>query len=445
MEKKKELKMQNQRLFGQIFTPEKPNEKIKGVWLNIEKEKIFIEAPFDHFSAKNWKVLLGEFNGLDKVTFLNVHTGGGSSGYGGSWRKLHISIIIKGKHFYSETDLRFKSLTLNSPAMTKWIKLYDGIEKIESNLFKIPENKEILSIDFNDVNISVNIGHVRESSNSNLNIEKVCFWEIKSIDSTNLSTLSEIVRKIKRWILFVTNKNPEFSAYTLIDEKGESFELVNTLKNLNENRFTQNIALNFFDVKLSIGQMLSSWLEKEKLESIVELIQEKEYNTELSFQSYFLNMCVAIESLDFIFGNESLNNKIDSRTKDRQNIVSLIKDDELRDRFENETKNWLRSRYRERLKKYKEEFESIMGNTFKCNSNTFINNIVNTRNSLAHNGTYKEHLTHIELLLYGKVIEFVIKLEILRLFDTKIEYIQKITDHSKRHIEILAKLNEYKK
>jgi hypothetical protein len=318
--------MQNQRLFGQIFSPENPDEKITGVWLNIEKEKIFIEATFDHFGDKNWKILLGEFNGLDKVTFLNVHTGGGISGYGGSWRKLHISTIIKGEHFYSEADLIFKKITLNSPAMTNWIRLCEGIEIIESNLFKIPENKEVFSIDFNDVNISVNIGHLKESSSSNLSVEKACFWEIKAKDLTNLSTLSEITRKIKRWILFVTNKNPEFSTYTLFDDNGESFELVNTLKNLNENRFSQNLALNFYDVKSSIGKMLSSWLEKEKLESIVELIQEKEYNIELSFQSYFLNMCVAIENLDFIFGNESLNDKIGFRKQDRQNISLLIED-----------------------------------------------------------------------------------------------------------------------
>jgi hypothetical protein len=86
-----------------------------------------------------------------------------------------------------------------------------------------------------------------------------------------------------------------------------------------------------------------------------------------------------------------------------------------------------------------------MGNTFKCRPNDFIQKVVSTRNSLAHNGTYKEHLTHIELLLYGKVIEFVIKLEILKLFGTNAEYIQEIKDDSKMHIEILAKLNEYKK
>jgi len=436
--------MQNQRLFGQIFTPDKPGEKITGVWLNIENDRIFIEAPFNHFGNKNWKVLLGEFNGLDKVTFLNVHTGGGSSGYGGSWRKLHISTIIKGEHFLSESDLVFKKITLNSPALKNWIRLCDGIEKIEPNLFKIPENKEIFSIDYEDLHISVNIGHVRESSNSSLNVEKNCYLIISAKSPVTLSLLSEIIRKIKRWVLFVTNKNPEFSEYTLTDKTGNSYELINTLRNLNEDRFTQNITFYFNDLQSSLGKMLSSWLDNEKLESIVELIQEKEYNTELSFQSYFLNMCVAIESMDYIFGDESLNNKIEPRKRDRQSIISLIDNEDLSKEFENRTRNWLHSYFRERLKKYSSVFTTIKGETFKGSTNKFIGKIVNTRNSLAHNGTYKEYLSHIELLLYGKVIEFVIKHEILILLEIDKEFASKIQQESKKHVEILARINEYK-
>ena len=437
--------MQNQRLFGQIFTPDNPENKITGVWLNIENNTIFIEAPFNAFGDKNWKILLGEFNGLDKVTFLNIRTGGGSSGYGGSWRKLYVSTIIKGKHFHSEKELAFKKITLTSPAMAKWIRLCGGIKLIEPDLYQIPHNKEIFSINFEDINISASIGHMREFSSSNLNIEKNCYWVIESKNSKDLFSFSEIMRKIKKWILFVTNKNPEFSDYSVTDENDDHFELVNTLRDLNDSRFTQNLALNFQDVKSSIENMLYSWLEKEKLESIVELIQEKEYNTELSFQSYFLNMCVAIESLDFIFGVETINPKIESRTQDRQKISFLIKDEQLRENYEKESMGWLRSTYRERLKKYKNVFKSIMGNTFKRSPSDFLSKIVNTRNSLAHNGTYKEHLTHVELLLFGKVIEFVIKHEILKLLNYEISSNEKILLESKRHVEILARLNEYKK
>lgn len=394
-------------------------------------------------NQESWDILLGEFNGLDQVTFINVFADGGSTGRGGTWRKLNVSTLIKGKHIFSQNDLHFKRIILKSPAMEDWIRPFELVENVEHNLIKIPDKKKILSIDSSNFNISVHIEYFKQMNGPNLLVEKACFWELKSEGTNTLDSFSEIIRRIKRWILFVTNKDPEFSEYTVIDEKEESLTLITTSKNLNEHKFSQNLTLRYYDIESVINKMLTSWLEKDKLESIIELIQGKEYNTELSFQGCFLNMCVAIESLDYIFGDESLNPNIDSRIKDREKIISMINNDDLKKLFIKETENWGKSRYRERLKKYNTSFKHIMGDTFKCSTKQFIHKIVSTRNSLAHSGTYEGNLKHIELLLYGKVIEFVVKKEILKLFELDNNYIEKIDNESKRHVKILANLNNY--
>ena len=435
--------MEKQKIFGKIYSPEHSEDVIENVWLHIHSDKIYIEAPQEFYGDKNWQILLGEFNGLDKVTFVNSHTGGGSSGSGGSWRRIYVSYMLKGVHLNSYQELVFKKVSLTSPALSNWITLPEGIEETDRNLYKVPEIRTILKTLVDDFLISIKIGHSREVSFKKLNVQKKCFISIESPNPIHVQDLSEVFRKIKKWILFITNKNPEFSEYYLTDTKDEVYELVNTLDDLNESRFTQNLSLSFYNLKTSIEPLFHEWMTNDKLHTIIDIIQEKEYNTDMSFQSYFLNMCVAIESFHYIFGDESKNEKTQIRINDRELILSLIQDQQLKERFEGVSQRWHESTYRERLKSYKNIFEQIMGDSFKFSASKLINKIVNTRNSLAHSGTYKDNMKHIELLLIGKVIEFTIKQEILKLLKYEPKREGQIIEDSKRHIEILASLNEY--
>jgi hypothetical protein len=435
--------MDKERIFGQIFLPDTPDQIQKGVWLNTTSDSIFLEVPLNSFGDQYWDIILGEFNGMDKVTFVNARTGGGSAGAGGSWRKIEISYLIKGVHIKTKKELEFTSLTLISPALTNWIIEKEGIERIKEGNFTAPDNKEIFSVSLEKFSVSTIMRYNRSFSCDELSIFKEVILYIKSDNAVNIDEYSSLMRKIKRWILFVTNKDPEFSKYHLVNDESSYLELINTLDNLKENKFAQNISFGYHELKGSVATVFKNWIENEKLETIIDLLQEKQYNTDMSFQSYFLNMCVAIETFHSIFGDESKNSQIQTRIDDRMQLLSLIEDERLKKRFESVSQRWHESTYRERLKSYKDTFEQIMGDSFKFSTSKLINKIVNTRNALAHSGTYKDHLSLTELLLVGKVLEFTIKHEIINLLDFKPENESDVLEEAATHVKILANLNKY--
>jgi len=436
--------MEQKRVFGQIFLPDNPEQIQKGVWLNIKPNSIYLEVPLDSLSSQYWEIILGEFNGMDEVTFVNARTGGGSfGGAGGSWGRIYVSYFIKGTHIYSKDELKFNQLTLLSPALTNWVFEKEGIEKLPEGNFKIPDDKEIVSTTIESIQVTIILRYNGSYSWNSLTMYKEVIVFVKSEGEMELEEYFQLIRKIKRWILFVTNKNPEFSNYFLGKIDSYDLELINTFDDLKDERFAQNLTFDYSQLRSSLENFLKNWIVNEKLETIVDLLQEKQYNTDMSFKSYFLNMCVAIESFHSIFGDERANQKIEGRIKDRQLISEKIEDNELKERFLKSTESWTKSFYRERLKTFKPTLESIMGSTFSFSSSKLIDRIVKTRNALAHTGTHENTIKHIELLLIGKVLEFTLKYEILNLLGFESEDELTILDEAARHVKVLADLNKY--
>lgn len=437
--------METKKLFGQIYSPDHPDNIIQGVWLTISNTGIYLETQLNTLRDENWTVLHGVFNGMDRVTLVHCHAGAGSSGSGGTWRKIWVSYLLKGCHINNFSDLKFKRIVLANPALNKWIISRNFLDTVEDTKIIIPPKEIITSFNLSNFSITVYLFYAREGGFRSLNIERSCFVEVSFNESTHLDEFSEITTSLKKLILFLTNSNPEYKRHYIFDENGDEYELINVKNDLLEERFTQNLKFNYLHLKESIDTIFETWLKTEKLETIVDLIQEKEFNPDMSFQNYFLNMCVAIESYHYIFGDESKNDKIQVRLSDRDEILALIDNAELRKRFENVSQRWNESTYRERLKSFKATFDSIMGDTFPFKSGKLINYIVNTRNSLAHSGTYKHILKHIELLLIGKVIEFTLKLEVLKILNYQPEKENEVLESAKSHIQILARINEYGK
>lgn len=435
--------MEKTRIFGQIFLPETPDNKIDGVWLVIKSNSIYLEIPLNSLANENWNIIHGTFNSLDEVTFVNAYASGGSSGAGGTWRKVIVSYMIKGAYFNKSADLAFNKIVLVSPTLSNWIIEPEGIHKSEENTYQIPEKKTIFSVPIEEVTIALHLTHEEYYSSSSLKVEKRAIIIIESLPEIHIERLSEFMRRIKKWILFVTNKNPEFSKYYLSNERKESLELVNTLDNLEENRFTQNLTFRYFDLKQSLSKVFINWMTNKSLEAVIDLIQEKNYNTGMSFQGYFLNMCVAVEYFHDQFISDR-NIELTKERKEKRKIISdLIENEELKQWFRKTSKYWEKADLRDRLKAYQKPISKIMGETFEFSTADLIDKVLKTRNSMAHDGSYNRHLTHIELLLVGKVIEFTIKYEILNL----LEYLPKtegeVLKEAKRHVEILARLNKY--
>ena len=296
--------MKSERIFGKIFLPESPDIQTNSVWLNISATSIYIEVPIDTFTNKNWHIILGEFNGIDKITFVNCHSGGGSEGAGGTYQRMIITYLIKGIHAFSQNDLSFKKIVLTSPVLTKWIIENDGgIEDLNSNSFKIPEEKEILKVKIENISIVIRIGHSKLYSYDTLQVNKVCSISLESSSIVDISIFSTMMTHLKKLFLFITHKNPEFNEYLLYNNTNRSYQLINTNKSLRDDRFTQGIDVSYFDIKNTFAEIIKKWFELKKLHSIIDLTLEKCYNTEMSMQGFFLNICMSIEIFQNNFGN----------------------------------------------------------------------------------------------------------------------------------------------
>lgn len=433
------------KIFGTIYLPDKPNDKIVGVWLTITSNSILIETPHDTLRNENWPILLGEFNGIDQITFVNCYSGGGSSGAGGTFKRIYVSYLIEGTHISESNELKFNKIIMNSPALNNWITDKSGIKDLEDGKYQIPEKKEILNVDIDNVNISIYLSHSITSSYKELQVSQECRIMIKSDDLVILESFSKIMGHLKKLILFLTNKNPEFEKYSLYKD-GEEYGLINTNDSLKEDRFTQNIHISYLEIKSSLKAIVSFWFKHEKLYPVIDLVLEKCYNTQMSPQGFFLNICVAVETFHRTYG---LNNKKEieiSSPQNKQEIISLISNNEpLLSWFKEKSKEWEKPTLLERLNDFKETIGYIMGSSFAFDADELINRTKQTRNDMAHTGEYKKRFNRIELLLVAKVIEFTIKLEILKLIGVNIEKRPaSLLENAKQNISILAKLNGYK-
>src|SRR5687767_1193503 len=119
--------MEKDRIFGRIFLPETPEKEIEA-WLIISEKQILLEASIDASRIEHWPLILGKFNGLDRVTFVNCYASGGISvGAGGSFRRIRVSYCIKMLHVNSPSELNFSGVTLISPALSNWTQEREGI------------------------------------------------------------------------------------------------------------------------------------------------------------------------------------------------------------------------------------------------------------------------------------------------------------------------------
>ncbi len=435
--------MQKERIYGTIFLPESPDNRIAGVWLNISATSIYIEVPLNTFKNESWQIILGEFNGIDEITFVNCHSGGGSSGAGGTFQRIIISYLIKGLHAFSQSDLSFNKIVLTSPVLTKWIIEKDGIEAIDNNTYKIPEEKEITKVEIENINIVIRLGHSTSYSSDTLQINKVCSISLESSSLVDISIFSGMMTHLKKLILFITHKNPEFKEYFLFKDKNSDYQLINTNESLRDDRFTQGIQVRYSNVKNSFAEIIKKWFELKKLHSVIDLSLEKCYNTEMSMQGFFLSVCMSIEIFQNNFGKKTSDILDREICLNKEKISESIQDENLAIWFKEKSQYWNNPTFKDRFMQFKDEVEKLINGVFNLSAEEFIDKIKEARNDIVHRGTYKKQFTGSELFLAAKIIEFVLRLEMMKLIgiDT-MEKPNSLFDNAKNNIDVLVRINK---
>jgi hypothetical protein len=436
----------NEKVFGKINLVGNEDSEKQDAWLYINEEEIFIETSYNTFKDGFWRILNGSFNGIDNATMINCYAGSGSSGTGGSWRKIKTGSLFKGIKFQSYEELIFKKVEFSVKALSDWLKGEGRISKIDNHTFKTSENTVIYSNKINDIIFTITIGYGYDKKmNESVSIEKNCAIKIESDTGLHIEEISKLLTKLKKFVLFITNKSPKFDNYSLLTIEDDNCELVNIEVPLNEIKFSQNLDIPYRITKENFGDIFYNWMTKKDLIPILDLILERHYNTELSFQGYFLNMCVAIENYSNNLIDVENDEVISKNIQRREAIRDLINDTELKNWFSSKSSHWKLRNFSDKLKIFKDIISYIRNDVFVYTTEEIISKTVKTRNDIAHEGKYENHFSITELLLVGKILEYTIKLEILKYLSLGEKEIEELSKSARNNLDVLARINKYGK
>lgn len=440
-----QIEQNQKRIFGRIFTPEEKENKIHA-WLMLSETGVVLEASIVAERSEYWPILLGEFNGMDSVTFLNCRAAGGVFvGAGGPIRTIRVATCISGGHFYQQSDLLFRSATLISPALAEWIVWDKMIERIGEGKYQIPDHQQVVNTNIGPFNLAIHNSHSIRSSDKELNVKRVCSVTIEAIEPISLDSFIQSWRHLKKLILFLTHKNPEFAKIFLYTESHNEFEYLQAKQTIRDDRFSISIDLTYHDISDCLNSIISNWFNNKKLNVVIDLALEKLMNTEMSTQGFFLNVCIALETFhsEFISNDEM---SIKERLKKRESIAMLIQDQNLAAWFKKESSYWKNPSLKERLFAFKDLITVIKGNVFKAyDVDTFISKVVKTRNDIAHSGEYLKQFTYIELFIAAKVIEFTLRIKIMKEIGINVHNDGKysLLNDARDSITVLARMNNY--
>ena len=151
------------------------------------------------------------------------------------------------------------------------------------------------------------------------------------------------------------------------------------------------------------------------------ILQSYNYNSSLPSSTYFFNTCSAIEALHTHLlkdrFKEETGKKKKEMKKQRDAIKKLIENEDLKAFFIEKAAYWSKFSLRERINGWSIELEKITKNVFTNTNYSTINElidvIVKTRNDIAHNGLWNEHIKdEFDLYLVSKSLELLLKYEI---------------------------------
>lgn len=448
-QKTKRMNDQKQsKIFGKLYFPEDGSE-ITAVWLFLDSVYPYLEVPIDTYGEKSWEIIHGSFNGLDNVTLVDCDLGGGSlpGGSGGGHRKIHFTYMFKHHHFNSKSDIKFNKVSFSSTALNKWISREFSLEYTHDNL-KIPQKKSILQVKTKMGVFDMFLGFDASIGFLSAELNRKSTIEFQFSNEQQLGEIQAFLLKLRRLILFLTHESPGIERYVFSSDSVKDIIQPEYSPFNNLSGFSSGIDLRYSSVKENLEVIVKNWIEKDELIQIVELIQEKYMNTSLSFQNYFLNCCVSLESYHQRIVkkgySEEIKQKIKTREQQRKTIASLISNTEILKQFNDGTNDWKKPTLKERLEHFKDLISRIKPDVIDLTYDQFIQKIVQTRNKIAHEGEYLKYMTEFELFLFGKVLEFTMKIELLQSigFGNQSE-LDRIAIDSRKSIEHLARINNY--
>lgn len=406
--------------YGKLIFPEN-GEEIDDIWLLETTDQIYCEIPMSIHGSKSWDLVHGVFNGKGVVSLVNVFASGGSSGDGGSYRKLDISTLVWGVLLESAYDKALNNLVLTSGALKKWItESYHVDVDYHNHQFRIPEEKEIVSCTSDKFELQVYLNYGYNVSQKSVNIDQNSYIAVYFKEDLSVNDVRSFVYNLEKIILFLTWDNPKFSFISL---NGGYFKMQWINTDLDKTKFPIRPRLKYLEIKDSLSEIISKWFNTPQIEPIIDLYQEKCFDSQLSPNRSFMNSCVGLESFHKKFINDSVEISDPTPIQNREKIKELIKvDDELLKWFRYKTNFWKNPDLIDRLLDLKPIYEKIIGDVFKAGPDFILRKIKKTRDKLAHEGLYyTEFEQNAESIIAERSIHFLLGLLIMKEFGINIE------------------------
>ena len=430
---------------GYIIFPENQQDIVYSVRLEISDNLILIEIP-DKEMLDKYDILLGVFNGIGNVTFVDCNSHGFSSGGGAKLIKLSAKYLLKGAHLSSIEELSFKRCIVNFPSLIKWL----GISLIDSQ-FK--DNREIITIDqHKDIDLglidgfyfSFGFGYSSQTKRRWINIKEDFFLKINSEDG-NIS-IFQFLYKIsifKKFLIFVANLSAETESIVFYRDdlvynpsipqlnKPISIELLFGFSETKHDETWYSPSIKYNQIEMTLPKIYREWSTNKDLAISIDLLLEKSFNPRLSRENYFLNSCFSIETLlrryrklSVIKDNEF--QKLILRIKSEYNDPVMIEFIEEKLVYSNEPT------FRDRLLNIEPDFIKLLPTHF--NAKEYIKKVVKTRNFLVHRSNEKGIFKGLELFYSAKYIETIVKINVFRLIGISDDLINHELTHSKNYI-----------
>lgn len=430
---------------GYIIIPENQQDIIYSVRLEISDNLILVEIP-DREMLDKYDILLGVFNGIGNVTFVDCNSYGFSSGGGARLIKLSVKYLLKGAHLNSFEDLSFNRCIVNFPSLIKWL----GISTIDfeysdnKNVYAINELSDVELCQVDDFKFSFGFGYSSQMKKRWINIKEDFFLKINSLDSKII--FFEFLNKIlifKKFLIFVANHSAETESIVFYRDdlvynssvpqlnKPAAIELLTGLSETIHDDTWYSPNIKYDQVKMMLPEIYREWATNSKLVICVDLLLEKSYNPQLSRENYFLNSCFSIETFHRKFRNFEIMKKADFK-KLKTKIKSAIDDPDIYKFIDEKLAHANEPTFKSRLLGMKDDFKKLLPDHYDVED--YIRKIVKTRNSLVHRSSEKGIIKGLELFYTAKYIDAIVKINVFRLIGISEDLIGTELKHAKSYI-----------
>lgn len=434
--------------FGKVFYPDPEKDVIQGAKLYSNEKGTFIEFDFPRLQIPNKpQIILGEFTGYGPITCLDNEIYGFESGQGGNRCKYKVSYLFTGMLFPKAENIKFNASIFHVDSLVEWF----NIRTIKSlflatNIEFGPDQKIDLDIK-GFKKASFNFTYSYNSKRFSVTVSEQVTLTLTTLLAENLDHFYNIVIKLKKLFSFLSNTRFEIDDISLYCQPRNMSSEIQSDSLIKVKLYDQRQAISpcptseflnikYIDVKENFPSLLTNWLRISEDNIVIDLLMEKAYNQELSDKTYFLNVCFALEVYhNNYISNQRLSTEEFKKIKDYLN--KNIKDPNVKDWIDNKIKLGNHPSFRDRLSYFKNDMAEI----YYPDTETLINKIIYTRNSLVHSSIKSQYIVNdeFELHIISIILETVIKGAILKDLGVEQENITKIYSEAKIYIDNLIK------